>query len=713
MATDDIIIGTRLDVSGLNTGIAKMGSTISTASKTATTSLSGVASSVMGLINPFTVATGAAAAAGAAIANATKKTMLFADETSKSAQKMGLSIVEYQKVAALASLNGASVEAMSTAMRGLIKATDTQKESFDAIGVSIRDTNGDLKNQEQLFKETVLSLSRMKEGTDRAFVSQKLFGRSAAELAPTLNMGAEALEKYFATSENMVTVSEDLAKNSEIYNDSMEILGATISKLKNETLEPIVATLAQMAQQFVAIAGSKPIHDFFNDLNTVIGFTLEKMRPILFNLGLIKDRYEDLSGASEPKTIEALNKELAAAEKNLKGLVDQSNAFRKTKAGKDAIEGTTAAIRQQERAIANLKTQIASMKQSAPIIDKVATPSANAEKETDKLKEANWKKYLQFSEDRKRTEEHYKAMFGLHLAYAENLDRVMPSIGMSYGSNQTPLATQKSDGGEWQEAENARMLLQQEQLNQAKIQAALDTADTLINIGDMVANAAVARDQRELDSWAAKEQKKINGMKVSGKKKQQLEDQLAEEVLKREAEIAKKRGAIEIASTWATAASSSFQVWANLTAAGAKFGTPGMLAEQISAGVAIAGIMATAAAKTAIISDSMSGFEDGGVIGGFKGATKGRDNTVISARNGEMVLNAVQQKNLFDTINDTRKQSPEQQSQKTIVNNISHGGIVINGTVDGDTLDKIREVNDEFLYKLRDGIRTLQSAGEI
>lgn len=44
-------------------------------------------------------------------------------------------------------------------------------------------------------------------------------------------------------------------------------------------------------------------------------------------------------------------------------------------------------------------------------------------------------------------------------------------------------------------------------------------------------------------------------------------------------------------------------------------------------------------------------FASGGVVGGFQGASTGGDNTYIHARNGEMMLNAAQQRNLFDVAN--------------------------------------------------------------
>lgn len=48
-----------------------------------------------------------------------------------------------------------------------------------------------------------------------------------------------------------------------------------------------------------------------------------------------------------------------------------------------------------------------------------------------------------------------------------------------------------------------------------------------------------------------------------------------------------------------------------------------------------------------------SGFASGGVVGGFMGASRGSDNTsaAVGLREGEMVLNADQQRNLFESIN--------------------------------------------------------------
>jgi hypothetical protein len=77
---------------------------------------------------------------------------------------------------------------------------------------------------------------------------------------------------------------------------------------------------------------------------------------------------------------------------------------------------------------------------------------------------------------------------------------------------------------------------------------------------------------------------------------------------------------------------------------GTGFGGPAL-------GAVFGGIALAAMTRQAAQIAGVQGLATGGVVGGFSGATAGPDNTMINARNGEMYLNAPQQKLLFDRIN--------------------------------------------------------------
>jgi hypothetical protein len=268
-----------------------------------------------------------------------------------------------------------------------------------------------------------------------------------------------------------------------------------------------------------------------------------------------------------------------------------------------------------------------------------------------------------------------------------DIDEVLEEKARSYSAILRKRYDDEAEQARLAAAESKRLLeeqaLEQAEARQATIQSAIDTAQTLINIGNMVADAAVARDQKELDSWRTKEQEKIDVLNISANRKRQLEKKLAEETIQREKDIAKRRGRIEIASTMANAASSIAQVYANMLASGAKFGVPGLLAAKIAAVTAAAGIMATATAQTAIIASQMNGYASGGMVGGRNArSTRGADDQVATVRTGEMVLNASQQKRLYDTI----------------YNGAGGGGINI--TIGELTGDKLQELED-MLLKLK------------
>lgn len=67
--------------------------------------------------------------------------------------------------------------------------------------------------------------------------------------------------------------------------------------------------------------------------------------------------------------------------------------------------------------------------------------------------------------------------------------------------------------------------------------------------------------------------------------------------------------------------------------------------------VAVSIASTVAAMAQAISAINSSGFAGGGVVGGFQGATMGSDNTVAAVRGGEMILNARQQRELFEVAN--------------------------------------------------------------
>lgn len=81
------------------------------------------------------------------------------------------------------------------------------------------------------------------------------------------------------------------------------------------------------------------------------------------------------------------------------------------------------------------------------------------------------------------------------------------------------------------------------------------------------------------------------------------------------------------------------------------YSSAGNPAVGIAMGALMAGVGAVQLASIVASKPIPPSYATGGVVGGFNGASIGEDNTYIHARNGEMILNANQQRKLFDNLN--------------------------------------------------------------
>ena len=122
----------------------------------------------------------------------------------------------------LKTLSGAADEAQ--------KGTLQYKESFDRLGVSVTDINGEMKDQETLFNEVFFALADMENQTERTAIAADLLGRSATELGPALNTSTEDLEALRVQAHELGLVYEDDLVDAGV------ILGDNIDARQNHSL---------------------------------------------------------------------------------------------------------------------------------------------------------------------------------------------------------------------------------------------------------------------------------------------------------------------------------------------------------------------------------------------------------------------------------------------------------------------------------------------
>lgn len=133
-----------------------------------------------------------------AMANSASETALEIDRLS---QTTGMTTKAYQEWDYIMKQNGFSMEQASGDFAALgEKALDAANgvgegaELFSMLGVTVTDTSGKLKSQEQIFNETITALQGMENATERNAIASALLGTTGEELVPVLNMTASEVD---------------------------------------------------------------------------------------------------------------------------------------------------------------------------------------------------------------------------------------------------------------------------------------------------------------------------------------------------------------------------------------------------------------------------------------------------------------------------------------------------------------------------------------
>ena len=100
---------------------------------------------------------------------------------------------------------------LAQSMREADQGVATYKDSFDALGISVRATDGTFKTSQQVLGEVADKFATMENGATKAAIAMEIFGRSGASLINLLNGGAASLEEF------NYEVSENFAQNAEYF----------------------------------------------------------------------------------------------------------------------------------------------------------------------------------------------------------------------------------------------------------------------------------------------------------------------------------------------------------------------------------------------------------------------------------------------------------------------------------------------------------------
>lgn len=177
-----------------------------------------------------------AGAVDLALAGLTVKAGQTADDLNTMSKVTGISTTELQKYKYSADLLDVSVETiaksqtkMKKSMYSAQQGSSTMAEAFAKLGVSIEDSNGNLRSQDEVFAESIKALGQMANETERDAIAMQIFGKSASELNPLIEDNGETFQRVadiFANN-GLDVVDQETIDNANRFQDALDTIKAT------------------------------------------------------------------------------------------------------------------------------------------------------------------------------------------------------------------------------------------------------------------------------------------------------------------------------------------------------------------------------------------------------------------------------------------------------------------------------------------------------
>ena len=146
---------------------------------------------------------------------------------------------------------------LASSIREADQGVATYKDSFDALGLSVRDSQGNLKSTEQVFAEISDRFADMPDGTTKAALAMELFSRQGRKLIPLLNEGAAGLKEF------SYEVGDNFAQNAEFFNDQIAVLQIKFDGFRKQLADALLPTLNNLLKMFSNIFSSDQDFDAF------------------------------------------------------------------------------------------------------------------------------------------------------------------------------------------------------------------------------------------------------------------------------------------------------------------------------------------------------------------------------------------------------------------------------------------------------------------
>jgi len=202
---------------------------------------------------------------------------------------------------------GIGLKKLSKAMAEALDPKSSQSKLFEALGVSVKDAQGNLRSLEDILPEIASAFKSLDNETLEASLSMELFGKSGTDLLEFLNLGSDGLSEMRDKARELgIELSDTTLKAADQFNDTLGDLKAATNGLFTQLAAELLPELQALTKNLIEIVkeGRKAgeIADLLSTSLRAIGFAASEVGNRLGGLGQIIEGLTagvvELNGAS-------------------------------------------------------------------------------------------------------------------------------------------------------------------------------------------------------------------------------------------------------------------------------------------------------------------------------------------------------------------------------------------------------------------------------
>src|SRR3990167_8309920 len=225
---------------------------------------------------------GALSGATAAFFALAKSAANYADEMGKAAQRAGVGVETLSGLKLAAELADVQFDQLEKALvkfsSRIVDAAQGNEEatrSFTQLGISVKDSGGDLKTTDVLLLELADKFSKLQDGTQKTALAADIFGeRIGARLIPLLNGGREGIARLTEEAKRFgLVIDQEAAAKAEKFNDDLRRLQASVMGLKQSLGSELIPVFGALTEALITFTQSPAFKAF-------MGFVAFKFRVL-------------------------------------------------------------------------------------------------------------------------------------------------------------------------------------------------------------------------------------------------------------------------------------------------------------------------------------------------------------------------------------------------------------------------------------------------